>query len=233
MKHTFTIILLFAFIGSNAQNFKLTYSETLDLSDKLQSIDDPAIRKLVMDQAGQPKMYELISCNGTSIYQKISNDEEDKNITISGGEDIFYKNHNKKLLFQQTNFMSRTFLIEDKLEKNNWEITNETIKIGNYTCQKATLKQGQSIITAWFTSEIPSNEGPRNFYGLPGLILKVETKTEIIEATKFEILKTPVEITKPTKGKKVTRKEFETIKAEKIKNLKGNENNKEVQVIKM
>ena len=130
--------------------------------------------------------------------------------------------------------MSRTFLIKDHLPKYNWKITNETKKIGGYLCKKAVLKDGDNEIIAWFTSEIPSNEGPRNYYGLPGLILKVEDGTVIIEALKISFPKENIKISKPTKGKKVTQKEFDKIKEEKIKNLTGGkQNGNGVQVIKM
>ncbi len=44
----------------------------------------------------------------------------------------------------------------------------------NYQCHKAeTTFRGRSY-TAWFTIDIPINEGPWKLYGLPGLILKLE-----------------------------------------------------------
>lgn len=130
--------------------------------------------------------------------------------------------------------MSRTFLIQDKLQKNNWIITDDTSKIGEYECKKATLKKANNNITAWFTNEIPSNEGPREFYGLPGLVLKIETGTLIIEATNISISKDKVTIKKPTKGKKITAEKFEKIKEEKVNGLTGGKRKGNgVQVIKM
>ncbi len=54
-----------------------------------------------------------------------------------------------------------------------WEIQEDTVSIANYLCQKATCSfRGRNYI-AWFTPEIPINNGPWKFGGLPGLILKV------------------------------------------------------------
>ncbi|MEY8758386.1 GLPGLI family protein [Chryseobacterium tongliaoense] len=55
-----------------------------------------------------------------------------------------------------------------------WQINNEKEKIGTYDTQKAFLNYGGRKWTAWFTTEIPIQDGPYKFYGLPGLIVKIE-----------------------------------------------------------
>jgi GLPGLI family protein len=56
----------------------------------------------------------------------------------------------------------------------NWKISNEKLKIGEYNTQKATADFGGRKWTAWFSSDIPLQDGPYKFYGLPGLIVKIE-----------------------------------------------------------
>ncbi|SEQ20522.1 GLPGLI family protein [Epilithonimonas lactis] len=55
-----------------------------------------------------------------------------------------------------------------------WEISSDKEKIGTYNVQKATIDYGGRSWTAWFTSEIPIQDGPYKFSGLPGLIIKLE-----------------------------------------------------------
>jgi len=55
-----------------------------------------------------------------------------------------------------------------------WKILPETIKIGDYQTQKAETKFGGRTWYAWFTQEIPLQDGPYKFSGLPGLIVKVQ-----------------------------------------------------------
>ncbi len=237
---TITLVTLFTLMSCKAQTLKVTYSEKMDLTEKLKSIDNPMIKQMIIEKTGKPKYYELISSNGISIYKKSDKNSQDagndnNSVTViggSGGEYVMYKNHKDKTYTNQTEFMSRTFLIEDSLPQYDWKITNETQKIGDYLCKKAVLNDGKNKIIAWFTSEIPANEGPRKYYGLPGLILKLETGTVIIEAVNISFSKEKIEITKPTKGKKLTQKEFDKIKEEKIKRLTGGKQNG-VQVIKM
>ncbi|WP_426476814.1 GLPGLI family protein [Chryseobacterium sp. CBSDS_008] len=55
----------------------------------------------------------------------------------------------------------------------NWKIENEKKKIGEFNCQKAICMLNNRKFIAWFTSDIPSNDGPFLFKGLPGLIVEV------------------------------------------------------------
>lgn len=55
-----------------------------------------------------------------------------------------------------------------------WKILPETVKIGDYQTQKAETTFGGRTWYAWFTSEIPLQDGPYKFSGLPGLIVKAQ-----------------------------------------------------------
>ncbi|AZA78756.1 GLPGLI family protein [Chryseobacterium sp. G0186] len=56
----------------------------------------------------------------------------------------------------------------------NWKISSETTKIGEYKVQKAETDFAGRNWTAWFTTDLPYQDGPYKFGGLPGLIVKVE-----------------------------------------------------------
>ncbi|GEN69886.1 GLPGLI family protein [Chryseobacterium rhizosphaerae] len=64
---------------------------------------------------------------------------------------------------------------EDK--KPEWKILSDKLKIGEYNAQKATTSFGGREWTAWFSTDLPFQDGPYKFYGLPGLIVKVEDAT--------------------------------------------------------
>ena len=65
-------------------------------------------------------------------------------------------------------------------------------------------------ITAWYTPEIPVNQGPEGYWGLPGLILEVNDGKTIILCSKVVLNpKDKVEIKAATKGKVVTQKEYD------------------------
>ncbi|WP_288244098.1 GLPGLI family protein [uncultured Chryseobacterium sp.] len=62
-------------------------------------------------------------------------------------------------------------------QKPEWKILTEKQKIGEYNAQKATTSFGGRDWIAWFSTEIPIQDGPYKFYGLPGLIVKLEDTT--------------------------------------------------------
>lgn len=62
-------------------------------------------------------------------------------------------------------------------QKPEWKILPEKQKIGEYNTQKATTIFGGRQWVAWFSADIPFQDGPYKFYGLPGLIVKLEDKT--------------------------------------------------------
>ncbi|MGG5207897.1 GLPGLI family protein [Chryseobacterium sp. MIQD13] len=66
-------------------------------------------------------------------------------------------------------------ILEDK--KPEWKILSDKQKIGEYNTQKAVTSYGGREWTAWFSSDIPFQDGPYKFYGLPGLIVKLEDAT--------------------------------------------------------
>lgn len=67
--------------------------------------------------------------------------------------------------------MSR-FRCEENNEIPEWQLLPDTMTILSYSCQKAMCHFKGRDYEAWFTAEIPRNEGPWKLYGLPGLILK-------------------------------------------------------------
>jgi len=62
-------------------------------------------------------------------------------------------------------------------QKPEWKILPDKQKIGEYSTQKATTGFGGREWIAWFSTDIPLQDGPYKFYGLPGLIVKIEDTT--------------------------------------------------------
>jgi len=78
----------------------------------------------------------------------------------------------------------------------------------------------EKIITAWYTPEIPINQGPGNYWGLPGLILEVNDGRTAVLCNKIVLNpEEKVEIKEPTKGKEVNQEEYDKILSEKMKEM--------------
>ena len=136
--------------------------------------------------------------------------------------------------------MGKVFLIKDKLEKQDWVLTTETKNIGRYTCYKATYTREEEDIkisimngetkeerttkevttTAWYTPQIPINNGPENYYGLPGLILEVNDGRTTIVCTEISLNANEEKaIEEPKKGKVVSQAKYDKISEKKSKEL--------------
>ncbi|GAB7257846.1 GLPGLI family protein [uncultured Polaribacter sp.] len=109
---------------------------------------------------------------------------------------------------------------DDKKKEDANKDTTETVKVTE------DIEIPKKItVTAWYTPQIPVSNGPGEYWGLPGLILEINEGRTTILCT--EIVLNPsekLEIEKPTKGDKVTRKEYTdaiTKKMEEFRNSRG------------
>ncbi|HDZ40283.1 MAG TPA: GLPGLI family protein [Bacteroidetes bacterium] len=133
-----------------------------------------------------------------------------------------YINFEKESRTDLVELMTRRFRVEQKLENPGWKPGTEQKKILGYVCMNASLQKDEKTIVAWYTTELPYSIGPENYRGLPGAILAVEIDgRNTFLATSVE-LETPAEelIQKPSEGKKMSRKEFDKLLAQKVKEFK-------------
>ena len=76
-------------------------------------------------------------------------------------------------------------------------------------------------ITAWYAPEIPINQGPENYWGLPGLILEVNDGKTIILCSKIVLnSKEKAEIKEPTTGKVISQKEYDETVVKKMEEFR-------------
>ena len=76
-------------------------------------------------------------------------------------------------------------------------------------------------ITAWYSPEIPINQGPENYWGLPGLILEVNDGKTIILCSKIVLnSKEKAEIKEPTNGKVISQKEYDETVVKKMEEFR-------------
>ncbi len=83
-----------------------------------------------------------------------------------------YKNYPQGKVTETAYFDMEDWRYEEDWEKPQWEISDSTKEILGYECMMATADYRGRRWTAWFTPEIPVQEGPWKLCGLPGLILE-------------------------------------------------------------
>lgn len=227
MKKIFLILLLVSLNGFT-QNIsgKVTYTISMEAFNekKLDSMIESTSKskkansflKEMFRNADDVKA-NLTFTNKESMYSvedNLQNDGKSKfnlNRILACGDEVYYKNIEKVENYRESSVFGELMLIE--IEPKKWEITQESKTIGNYLCYKAiniNSKNTKMKPIAWFTPLIPISFGPKEYSGLPGLILEIEMFNSKIVASK--IVLNPNEeiiIEKPVKGKRITLEEFD------------------------
>ncbi len=189
--------------------------------------------------------------------------------SFMGGGGTYFKNVKEKQYTVDKEVFGKEFLIKDSLPNLKWVLSDESKKIGDYTCFKATaIKEASKTdfrnyrrkkeepkkdteevktdekgttekkeekktnffaeidmpkevtVTAWYCPEIPVNQGPDEYWGLPGLIMEVNDGKTIIMCSKLVMnVKEKIEIKAPTGGDKVSQKEYDDIMIKKMKEM--------------
>ena len=177
-------VLLFAF-GVQAQEtanrffYELTFKPKKEVEnlDKVLTVLDITKEKSIykdftMSAQDSIMKAEIETMKKTGLYKDIS-----KSIKMPKFSEKIYKFYpDMKLQFvdRVANGFTPVNIGYDENLKFNWNILPEKQKIGTYNTQKATTEYGGRKWTAWFASDIPFQDGPYKFYGLPGLIVKIE-----------------------------------------------------------
>jgi GLPGLI family protein len=145
----------------------------------------------------KPLSYVLMICNNTSKFSLVDNMELDdvdmlslkfRKILSFGGKYV-ETSLNDDEIFESKESMGANFAIRTKISDYKWNVTNETKMIDNYSCLKAICvikgrgRGGVVIdkeVIAYFCPELNYQFGPREFCGLPGLILEVVVDNKVI-----------------------------------------------------
>jgi GLPGLI family protein len=233
------MLLLLAFLipfCAKAQSTEGTVNYTETVKMKIQLPDGPEgdeMRKMIPPTQS---FGQLLYFNAkASLYRepegKEGNDDRefkhekdgmDMQIVMKHPENRIYRDLENGSTVESQEFFGRFFLIKGDAQKQNWKITAEQKKIGDYVCQKAVLQDTARTVEAWFTPQIPVSVGPGSYAGLPGLILLVDVNhgERLVTADKITLAPLPKDaLVKPSKGKAVTREEYKKIVDEKMKEM--------------
>ncbi|MBK9629998.1 MAG: GLPGLI family protein [Saprospiraceae bacterium] len=215
-------------IAQPSTSGKIVFKETIKLNLDFGENNDRMAKMVPSSQSVDKVLYfkeeqslfkNLDKANDLEV--KHEEDGNDFQLVMKMPESIIYIDKKNDEYIQSQDLMGKEFLIVDKPIKYNWKLTGEQKTILNYTCQKAILIDTSKNVAAWFTSQIPIAYGPAGMMGLPGMILALESEDgdRMSIATSIEPLSKDFEFTKPSKGKKVSKAEYEKIRDAKMKEM--------------
>lgn len=230
MKMLLTTLLLLHPLVVLGQQGTVLYEETVKLDIEL----PPEMKHMAEQFPSQnTSLRHLFFDGAVSLMKNAPQEKQDVQLeSESGGmrfrmmtnrpDDEIYTHFDAERRVEKRDFLGRTFLIEDGLPELAWRLTDERSEFLGYLCQKAVTTRDSVAVEAWFTPEIPVPAGPGPYGGLPGLILVLTEdegrRTFVAREVSLEPLADGT-IQVPSKGKEVTREEFEAVVEEKMKEM--------------
>lgn len=226
-------ILLYLFIGGTllvkAQNAEMAlaqinYSFT-HINDTLNK-DMPHKEETVLylgEKLNKYTSYESTKMQ-KNMAETINSANFDGNLTLTSGDvsdGTFYYGHENQKFTGVYSLVSQNYEIEEDLPVIQWEILDETKKIGDFSAQKAEGYFRGRTYEAWFTTDLPFSGAPWKLLGLPGVVLEATDKKGHVQFKflGFEVLKDEkINISLPANLVKTNKKEYDNVKAAIAKN---------------
>lgn len=196
-RKTFLLLFLFCCFSTNlfSQNKLFFYKHTFvkDSTNRANKTDEIMVLNI---EKGKSEFYSYDKFKSDSII--LSNSKKG---ILTMPENKEYNNERiikqeNSLIIDYVNQLSLTQYWTKQNVKINWQLASETGEYLGYKTQKAVGTFGGRKWIAWFTTEIPIQNGPFKFFGLPGLIVKIEdnnanhsfelVETKIYPYDKFE-----------------------------------------------
>ncbi len=226
MKNILIFLLFFisTYLFSQVESGYVTYGESIVSAPvDTSKIKDNQIKMIISQQnsairkalSSDSDLYEMHFNKKESNFELVPFLENDinPNLKRAVSNGIYYNNLEKDISLHQLYAYDEYFLIKDESNPFDWKISKDSKKIGDYICYKATTivenhRKIKSEIVVWFTPEIPFQYGPKNYGGLPGLILALQERGHYFYAKKIVLSNKEKVIGIPKKGKKVSLEEF-------------------------
>lgn len=207
----------------------IRFEEKMTIDTKGEDIPENLRAFIPKEQKSQKVLYFNAS---QSLYENGKQAKEDESGEFEQGGIKIRMEHNKpdekvfvafgsRERIAQRDLMGRLFLVKDTVDTRKWKFTDRQKNILDMPCQEAWYMNDTDTVSAWYTTAIPVAGGPKDFMGLPGMILELHMGSNIsIKATSIDFAEdVSKKIKRPNKGKAVSDAEFEKLAKEKQEEL--------------
>jgi GLPGLI family protein len=194
VKKNSTFFYIFLFVSSTilSQNNsgEILYGQRVEkIYGDTTSIDNSNLKSVIIEQfeekqkalSSDKSYYTLKFQDSKSVFTTVNlmNNDGNKKLSNKLSKGIYFINIVDKSIYRKGNFMGENLIIyNDKQPYDDWQIKMEQKVIRGHNCIKAeTTRQNEmgikTKVTAWFSTDINLNFGPKNYFGLPGLIIEL------------------------------------------------------------
>lgn len=192
-----TLIFLFSILQVYffSQNLKVTYDYKLRQGDSIISQNVTLYNEGNISFFFSNAKYETDSILSEREKKEIETGQRMSFKNLPNDEVVYFLKKQNDEGFVE--FYSNEFDQNLEYKENNtfdWKLSNdETKKYLSYTLKKATLKKYGKDFIAWYCPEVPINDGPYKFFGLPGLIFEMYDTNNTHHFTLNSIQKTTID----------------------------------------
>lgn len=218
MKKFSILFLLILYTKSFSQSLEIEYFQNYKIADKSSfGMLTRASQAIYLQNTFK---YKLLANDKYSFYEneeinlKVDSSPEkrvvvsetgDSTITILPAmefnkkyhEKVYFNDFNKRILKAKINLSRVEYFIRDSIPTYKWIYTNETQEILGYICKKAISSYYGAELNVWYAEDLPFAVGPQEINGVPGAILKAETKNFEIIAFNVKVNKNDIKIIEP------------------------------------
>lgn len=230
------LVLLFNYLTCYAQKKSgmATYEVIIESNEKVNKSIISAnsdSKKLFDFKNVNPTTYSLEFNDSISLFQistKLANDNNELNSRISsilsGSNKKYLINRKMSLVKKQVDVSGSKIIIVDN-KPHKWKLLNDTYSIDGKTYLKAeaVVKEMRTngklvdvLVTAWYDPNIPLSLGPYNYYGLPGMIVKLSEKNKIITLKSITFKSRGKKLSEFKKGTIMTESEYNSYMKKKV-----------------
>lgn len=233
MKKIFYLLLYSSLSFSQFKNGIIEY-KVIGVNEKLLSIKSDFIQKNI--DYSKKINYKLSFNENYSVFEISDNSPlnilDSKYFSLKKRMlGVFYENLSKKNIniFRDDLFLGKVNI--DIPYSLKWELFNESKEIYGYTCYLAKslitefeMPDEKYEITAWYCPKIPISIGPKNYFGLPGLIMELTNMKETFGVSKMEFENNPIiDISKNKGYRNISTQEYYKKISEEVEYLKNSE----------
>lgn len=119
--------------------------------------------------------------------------EKEFNSSMTLGYSLMLRRNLNSIENENFSFVDTDYFTYPSTDEIIWKISDDISYENTYSLQKATTTFGGRNWVAWFSKDIPLNEGPYKFKGLPGLIFQIEDDKKHYSFKLLEVLNLPKE----------------------------------------
>lgn len=203
-------LFFFYFLRIAAQNIEVSYVQYPNFQPSEQEIEKlkerypPHIVTTMLLRAEEKDTFLLRHQDTVSLFMPTNPQKEDPSTTIDNHTYTSnklsyrtyraYKNLAKGFFIErQESKLRGVSILKDELLKLRWTLVDTTREILGFTCKLAHTTHylnDENTVYAWYTEEIPINNGPRLYGGLPGMILEIKENAQTTHAIKIRFPET-------------------------------------------